>query len=376
MPGDSIRDTLETVVNAAEASANQGADTQTPITAAPAPLTAAPPASGTPAVAAPGAPAAPAVGDPATGSPAVVKKPEVDPTTGAPVVEKNPDGTPKQNVAAVITGKAPGTWTPAAREHWASMPQEVRDEVIKREKEVSRAMTQSTQARQFQKQFQEVIQPFMGFIQAEGSDPLKATQLMMQTAALFRTGSVGQKVNAVASIIKQYGVDLEELDKALAGEAPGPGTQQVSNEDAIQRAVDARLAPHLQRMNQSNQQMLAEIEAEVDSELSDFAEKHEFYEDLKDLMADIMEVSSRRGVNVPLTAAYESAILQSPSVRAVIEQRKTADAAKKAHQVAAQARAGAFSVSNSAETGTTNLPAGDSIRDAISRSIEHHSGRA
>ena len=114
-----------------------------------------------------------------------------------------PTPTPPPNVApdADPLAKPPGSWTPVAREKWNNLDPEVRQEVWKREREASRALTISAEARKFQDQFERTIHPYMGFIAAENSNPLQAVNFMMQTAALLRVGTKEQKVETVANVI-------------------------------------------------------------------------------------------------------------------------------------------------------------------------------
>lgn len=366
----SLRDTIESSITSIESGT-------TPSTTSPAP----PPPGGTPAAAPAvqtyGTPPAAPVAAPAPGTqvaaPAPASVGTIPPKPGVEP-EKNPDGTLKQNVATVVAQKAPGTWTPEAREHWNTLPEGVRNEVIKREREVSQAMTRSTQARQFQQQFDAAIQPFMGFIAAEKSNPIQATVNMMQTAALLRTGTKSQKAEMIAGIIRNHGIDLMMLDGMLAGQAPAGMTA----EEHIERIVNERLKPFQQQNQQfqtHQQNFQQQVETEVGTELEQFAEKNEFYNDLKDIMADLIEVADRRGVNMSLTDAYQRATLLHEPVRLVLEQRNSVTAAQRGHQIAQQARSGAISIKPSDETGVTTLPTGDSIRDALNVAFEKHSGR-
>lgn len=373
MPGDSIRELLDANITAAEApAATVGAPSAPVVTATPAPPgpvvtpEGTTPAPGTPPVAS--TPAAPAPGAPPAAAP------EADPTKAAV------DDKTKHNLSTVIVHKAPGTWTPAAREHWNSLPEGVRDEVIKREREVSRAMTQSSSARKFVGEFNQIIAPHIAQIQAEGGNPLSTIQGMFNVGTMLRTGAPQSKAELLANLCKQFGVDLEMLDQSLDKVYNGAGGQSQRQPQGVdpahlQRLVNQAVAPVLQPLVQNQRQLLQQIEQEVDGELSDFASKHEFYEDVKQDMADIVEMANRRGMNMTLTEAYERATLLSAPVRAVMEQRKAASASQQAHAVAQQAKAGAFGITPSANTGVTNLPAGDSIRDCLERSMTHHSGR-
>lgn len=370
MADESIRDTLMSVMAESNASSTPSpSPAPSPVSPSPSP---APAVVGTPAPApvdVPGVPsAAPA---PVSGTPPA--------TPGAPPASGTEDPAAsqvQQNLGTVINQKAPGTWSPQAREHWETVPAEVRAEIWKREKETSRAMTISASARAFEGQFKKTMEPFMGFIAAEGAEPLQAVNYLMQNAAILRVGSPQQKAQLVYNIINQWGVDVEMLDSMFdPNAAPQRNNPNTDIQRQIQQAVQQAVQPIQQTYQQQQQQMLAEITSEVDTTLADFASKHEFYDDVKDDMADIIEMASKRGVNMPLTEAYERATLLSAPVRAVMERRKTASAAQTNHQAAQQAKSGAFGVKDSAAAGVTNAPAGDSIRDAIQWSIAHHSGR-
>jgi hypothetical protein len=258
--------------------------------------------------------------------------------------------------------KAPHTWSPEAREHWGTIPEGVREQIMKRETEVTRALSYSTQARKFSQEFEQVVQPYMGFIAAEGSTPLQAFQYMMQTGALLRVGTPVQKAQAVAQIVKQYAIDLHTLDSLLAG-------QNVQDNPAalVQQEVRRALEPITQQLTQRQTQQSSQIDQQVDHELQAFASdpKNEFFEDVRDLMGDLMSVAAQRGHSLSLTDAYQRATLMHEPVRRVLEQRQSQAAAQQSQQVAQAARNAAVSITPSAVSTTTHETPGDSIRDTI-----------
>lgn len=286
-----------------------------------------------------------------------------------------PTPAPAPESATGQTEKAPGTWGAEARETWKDLPPRARQEIWKREKDAVRALTISTKARQFSEKFEETMRPYMGFIAAEGAQPLQAVDYMMRTAALFRVGSAEQKAQAVAGICKQWKIDLDLLDSMLAG-APAPQRQQSGQVDIqaeVQRALQPILAPVMQRQ----QQMMQEIDQEVEQDLAAFAAdpKHEFYNDVKADMADIMELAQKRGVKISLTQAYERATLLSESVRRTIEARKTRQQAQTSQQIADRARHAAASVpGSSVGSGVSVSDPGNSVRASIEAAIARHTG--
>jgi hypothetical protein len=300
-------------------------------------------------------------------------KPETTQPVQASVTSEKVEKPEQPAALAPDSVKAPGTWNPQAREKWATLPNEVKQEVWKREREASRALTVSSEARRFQNEFQQAMQPYLGFIAAENSTPLQAVDYMMRTGAILRVGTAEQKANTIAEVIKRHGVDLELLDTLLAGQQPQNNPQM-----AIQEAIRQQLSPvmqMLQEQRQFAQQHDEVLNQEAATELEQFAASHEFYWDVKDDMAEIMELAMRRGRPISLTDAYDRATLLVEPVRRTIESRKAAETARNATRVAQNAKRSASSVTPSNEAGTTVSVPGDSLRAAIEHSIALQQGR-
>ena len=369
---NALRETLEAAVTTAEA-APAPAPVEAPAPA-PAPIEALSPApaptlGAAPAVDTSGAPTpAPVIGTPAP----------VDPNAPAPVAATPAEPAPAPNDGNNPYAKAPGTWTPVARESWSNLPPEVKQEVWKREREASRALTMSTEARRWQEDFNKTMQPYLGFIAAEQSTPLQAVNYMMQTAAALRVGTPQQKVQLVAQIIGQYGIDLEALDTVLAGKTP-----QYNPQVAIEQMVNQRMAPIMQQIQQQNFQQEQQLQQQVDSDLTNFVNatdekgrpKHEFFQDVQDVMADLIQVSTQRGHTLGLTEAYERAIMMHEPVRRVIEARKQRQSATQLTAAATQAQGTAASIVPSNEVEVVKPAAGNSIRASIEAAISAQQGR-
>lgn len=273
--------------------------------------------------------------------------------------------------------RAPGSWTPQAREKWGKLDPEIRKEVWKREREASRAMTISSDARKFANEFEKTVQPFMGFITAEKATPMQAFASLMQSGAILRVGTQQQKVALVADTIRRYGVDLGQLDSFLAGQKPANDPQQM-----VQQLVQQQLQPiqqQLSRFQQMEQQELQQVDSQIDAEIETFANdpKNEFWNDVQHLVPDIMELSARSGKVLSLTEAYQRAILFHEPVRQVIDARKQKQTLAQKAQQAAKARNAGSSVTSSASVASSvaQPAAGDSIRADIERAIAAQQGR-
>jgi hypothetical protein len=276
--------------------------------------------------------------------------------------------------------KAPQSWTPAEREHFAKAPNEVRQAVLRREKEIGVALQESTNARRFHQDFHQAVSPFMGMIQAEGGEPLGAVKNLLQTAAALRTAPPAHKAKLVADIIRQFGVPIETLDAHLAGDEPQANQQQQQFDPrTIAQQVEQQI---MQRMQQSRAQQ-AQVQGQRELE-SFYSKQPEFFEDVRDIMADIIEVDARNKsrlpdghpskLPLPLDEAYNRACKLHPEISKVREQREEAERAK-ARNASTQRAAAAASSVKSQPAGSVGARGPTTRMDALKATIAELSGR-
>jgi hypothetical protein len=284
-------------------------------------------------------------------------------------VQPGPKAGPKQQGE-----KAPASWRPEVREHWAQLPDTVRGEIARRESEVARTLQETAEARKTAEAVMKTIAPYEAFIKAENSSPLQAIDNLMSTAARLRTGTAPELANLVAGIVQQFGVGrfgngfIEALDSALAGQTPHVDPQQ----SAIDQVLNQRLAP-LQSMFQQFQQVQVQqqqrVAQQAQSEVEQFISQAEFGADVSSDMADLLEAAHRRGQPMTLQQAYDKACLLNDSVAKVIQQRRLSQGAQVQTQAAQRARSAAVSVSGSAPVGALQQPSTD-VRSAIEAAIQ------
>ena len=269
--------------------------------------------------------------------------------------------------------RAPQAWRPEVREHWASLPENVRSEIQRRETEHARFIQESAEARKNSEALMKTIAPYEAFIRAENSNPMQAIDNLMSTAARLRTGTAPELAQMVAGLVKQFGVGrfgngfIEQLDSALAGQTPVHDPQQA----ALEQMFNQKLAPVQQMLTQFQQAQLAQQQQatqSAQSEVADFLSKAEFAEDVREDMADLMEAATRRGQSLSLVDAYKKACLMNDNVRAVIGQRAKAQGAQQGTQAAQKARSAAVQVSGSAPMGALKQDPTD-VRSAIEAAI-------
>lgn len=278
---------------------------------------------------------------------------------------------PKSGQPKDQTERAPQAWKPTAREHWEKIPAEARQEIARREQEVQTVLQQSAEARRYSDAIQKTLAPYQHFIKAEGGNDMLAIDSMMAAAAKLRTGTAPELAGFVSQIINQYGVGrfgnsfIQALDQSLSGMAPAQVDPQVA---AMQQRMEQEMAPfrawQQQMAEQQQNQDYAMTEA-ASQEVGNFAQEHEFLNDVRMEMADIIDMGAARGVNYSLDQAYEIACRAHPEISRVMQQREQAKIAQSMTQTAQRAKSAAVGIGGAPSMGGSNEQPNGSIRDAI-----------
>ena len=254
----------------------------------------------------------------------------------------------------------------------------MQQEIAKREVEMQRFVNDTAQARHVGDAFTQAIQPFHTAIQAEGVDPITAVTNLMQLASRLRFGTPMEKAATLAQVVKAYGVDVRSLDGALDEVLNGNMQQQPqggADPQYVQQAVQQALAPLYQAAQQRQQAQQQEAEGRTRSELQQFADdpKNEFFQHVRKLMADVLDVAAKQGQELSLADAYQRAVVLHPEVSRVMLARQQGVNAQSLTEAARRAKGAAVSVRGSAPVGNPNGVEPSSIRESIEAAIESHS---
>lgn len=258
--------------------------------------------------------------------------------------------------------KAPASWKPGAREAWSQLPPDVRAEVHRRERETARIVQETAQVRQVGERIGQMQQQFAPALQAEGVDVLTATHNLMNLASRLRFGSPIEKATLAATIIRNYGVDVNALANVLDGQPPPQG------HPPQQMLQDPRVDQLLATLQQAQQQRMAQVTERAVSEVEEFGADKEFFEDVREDMADLLEVAARRGIDLSLEQAYERACKMQPEISKVLDAREAAKRAGNSQQSTQRAKIAASSVRGT-PSGVPAANPGD-LRGAIEAAIE------
>ena len=289
-----------------------------------------------------------------------------DPASGSPGDEQS---------AAGNVDKAPASWQPEAREGWANLPEGIRQEIHKREGEINKALMDGSENRKQGQKFSDITSRYASVIAAEGvTDPIQGFEAMMRTMSELRMGTPQQKAMKIAQFINGYGVSVEILDQILSGQstpqggngATPPGMEYIDQKLAPVNDLLSRLSAQERQQNyQRNQEFLTEVQ--------NFSAANEFYNDVKNDMADMVEMAEKRNYTMPLAEAYAKACALNPQVSAVMAERaKTDQLAHGGATLTAKRNAGSSLMSGRQQ----GMPAAEdmSLRDTLSAAFDAQTG--
>lgn len=301
-----------------------------------------------------------------------------------PVEPKIPETPPE-------LAKAPSSWKPVAREKWASLPAEVKAEAVRIDREVRRVMQETAEVRKQYQQIQEIARPWEHLIRASGSDVPKTIETFFKSAGVLNAGPIparvellGQlfgthipteaRVPALAHLIASGGIDIQQLDQALAAAMQGrpqrlPTQAPVDPGELVRRAKD-ELRKELEQERGTFLQQKAEQEAEA------FAKEHEFFDDVRETMADLIEVAEKRGIAMTYQQAYDRAVAMDEGLQQILKQRDAAKSAATAQAATQRAQQAASSVRSKPAAAPSAAQSPRTLREMIEAKAAELESRA
>jgi hypothetical protein len=245
-----------------------------------------------------------------------------------------PPAAPLPNEPIFPVDKAPQSWRAPARAKWEKVDPDIRQEVMRRERETSRVLGETAQARHLSNQFNEIVSPYKARISALGVDPLGAVHELLKADYLLSTAPKAQRAQLMAKLIHDYGVDVLELDSALVGKGPADPV-----DSRVEQLLQQRLAPFQQYMqNQQRQAQQAEqlSAQEVNQSIETMGTdpKYPHFESLRMDMADVIDLAAKRGLYLSLDQAYNRAIAMNPEVSKQVAAQNETEARRAAAEAA------------------------------------------
>lgn len=268
----------------------------------------------------------------ATDAPPQEVKPEAE-TPAAPVSEKRP----------------PSSWKKEAAAEFDKLPVHVQDEILRREGDFHKGIEGFKTHAELGRSMERALQPYMQTIQSLGVAPDVAVGHLLRADAMLRNGSQEQKATYLATLAKQYGIDMGQAS-------------QVAPEQQYVFQLEQQLK-QLQQQQQDFQRSQQEREMQsLNSELQAFSQEHEHFEAVRDDMAALLQAGRAKD----LQEAYDMAVYANPQTRAALLEQQRQEALKQAQSQALASRAKAAAVSvrgSSPASGSVAAPT--SLRAAL-----------
>jgi len=261
--------------------------------------------------------------------------------------------------------KAPAGWAPKERELWSKVPRELQERISAREREMTDGMANSKESKNVSDYVNKMGEHFAPLMKGAGfQHPLDAASAAMGSMNTLHSGTQQQKAQELARIISQFGVDIEELDSALVGGGGGQGKAD-PQQAMFQKMLDERMGPINELMGNAQKikdQQSQQSSGKAQNAVIKFAKGAEFLNDVREDMADLIEMADKRGVQLTLQQAYDRACAGHPDIAGVMEQRKS--------QTSLVAKRTAASSISGRKSGSGGTGKGMSLREQLASAID------
>jgi hypothetical protein len=297
------------------------------------------------------------------------EKTEVEPVR--PVADATPPEPTPETPPAEAKEQAPISWKPEEKTHWATIPKPAREAIQRRELEVQQALSRTAQSRKFAEEFVQTVSPYAHLIRAQNSTPLRAVDNLMKTAAVLMTGTQQQKAEMLAQVIENYAVDIPVLDTVLSRRPASLGAGTAALPPQVAEALKP-VNQLLERIEQSQQNYEADLAARAQAEIARISAKPHF-DDLREEMADLIELTARRGGKISLEDAYTRVLGMHPELKPAAPTPNANDVSAAAATLARAKRAGK-SIAGAPASGSVSPAAPANRREAIARAWDEKTG--
>lgn len=224
--------------------------------------------------------------------------------------------------------------------HWEKAPPELRQAIAQREADFERGINSYKQRDADAKAITEQFAPYEWILKNENATPATAIGPLLQTAALLRTGTPQQKSQAVAQMIQQFQIPLDQVSAYFNNEAPQP---QDNHYNQLAQQVQ-QLTQHItQQQYEAQKQNEGRALSVIQQFAADPANAH--FEAVQDRMLSLLQApnilgdTSNMSEREKLQKAYDTAIRLDPQIAQSIyaQQQQSMQAQNQAQRAKAAA---------------------------------------
>jgi hypothetical protein len=242
------------------------------------------------------------------------------------------------------------SWKKEAAAELSKLPSNIQNFIIERQEQFHRGIEQYKEAANYAKTIDKSIHQYKDYLNQLGVTPEVAFPNLLKTEHTLRMGSPQEKAEMLQKLAHDYGIDLGQLASLPY--------------DANLHQLKSQLDYTKSQLEASNSFRQSHEDAQIQGHIEDFAQGREFFEDVRLLMADLLD----RGLATDLDDAYAKAVRMDESVFAKSQSRTRLT---QADQAAKAARAAAVSVKGS-PVGVKTQAAPTSTEDAVRMAMRQH----
>lgn len=192
---------------------------------------------------------------------------------------------------------APASWGKEHHETWAALPDQAKDYIELREKQMLDGIEQYKQGHATAQEFSRIVEPFNDMLKQFGASPVQALQNSLEWNRALTSGSLEQRQEEFVKLGSNLGI------------IPQEGQPQVDKQTfELQQRIDRMEREQAQAKQVEYQQNFQRVQQEVDQFANDPANEH------FEAVADDVVVLLKTGIG--LKDAYEKAVWANPVTRA------------------------------------------------------------
>lgn len=265
--------------------------------------------------------------------------------------------------------KAPSSWTPKARESWASLPEDARKEILRREEDAVKGIRQLQEQMAPYTQFAQNLEPFIKEAVDNRVDPGQYIGNVMAAERRLRSGSAEERFSSLVEIAESYGIPLRRIINEAMGQEVVPDPFLNKQQNALPPEVQRELEESRRFRQEMQQTTQTEESNALQDQIDAFKKDKEFFEDVREDMGILMGA----GKASTLQEAYDIACRMNSGVYETLQARSASKNALTDKQKAASGIAGTSS--NSAETGNADFDDDDDLATTVRKAASQAGGR-
>lgn len=219
------------------------------------------------------------------------------------------------------------SWKKEAQSALSQLPPETQRMIQEREEQFHKGIEQYKQDAYQGRSLNKALAPHLEYLNQVGVAPEQAISTLIQAEKLLRTSDPQTKTQMFMKLAHDYGIDVNSLTNVPFD----PYKYQLEQQLASQQAM-------LQQITQSKQ--IAE-EAQLGQTIEQFAQTHEYFDDVRETMADLLD----KGLASDLNDAYSKAVRLNDNVFNRVN--GSTNQVQRANNAAKAAKAAAVSVKGS-----------------------------